>query len=102
MRHLRFFIHCVANHQKIERGRFGGKKSHNAEKLKGGPFGIFQHTFCRKTPKNEVGPFRGIFRKKYNNAKNWKGDPLDSSMYVTRKKIKTFLVKFRGPTGTIL
>ena len=28
------------------------KKSHNAEKLKGGPFGIFQHPFCRKTPKN--------------------------------------------------
>ena len=29
----------------------GALKSHNAEKLKGGPFGIFQHPFCRKTAK---------------------------------------------------
>ena len=28
------------------------KKSHNAEKLKGGPFGVFQHPFCLKTSKN--------------------------------------------------
>ena len=27
------------------------EKTGNAEKLKGGPFGIFQHPFCRKTPK---------------------------------------------------
>ena len=32
------------------------KKSHNAEKLKGGPFGIFQHPFCRKISKIEGGP----------------------------------------------
>ena len=33
-----------------------GKKSHNAEKkLKGGPFGIFQHPFCRKTSKKMQG-----------------------------------------------
>ena len=25
------------------------KKSHNDEKLKGGPFEVFQHPFCRKT-----------------------------------------------------
>ena len=36
------------------------------KKLKGGPFGIFQHPFCRKTPKKiEGGPFgKKIFRKK--------------------------------------
>ena len=28
------------------------KKSHNAEKLKGGLFWVFQHPFCRKTAKN--------------------------------------------------
>ena len=27
----------------------GALKSHNAEKLKGGAFGVFQHPFCRKT-----------------------------------------------------
>ena len=30
----------------------GALMSHNAEKLKGGPFGVFQHSFCRKTSKN--------------------------------------------------
>ena len=29
----------------------GALKSHNAEKLKGGPFRVFQHPFCRKTSK---------------------------------------------------
>ena len=34
------------------------KKSHNAEKnWKGGPFGIFQHPFCRKTSKIKGGNF---------------------------------------------
>ena len=27
----------------------GALTSHNAEKLKGGPFEVFQHPFCRKT-----------------------------------------------------
>ena len=36
----------------------GALTSHNAEKLKGGPFGIFQHPFCRKTSKKmQGGPF---------------------------------------------
>ena len=30
----------------------GALTSHNAEKLKGGPFEVFQHPFCRKTWKN--------------------------------------------------
>ena len=35
-----------------------GKKSHSAEKnWKGGPFGVFQHPFCRKTAKKWRGPF---------------------------------------------
>ena len=50
---LTFFIPSVANHQKIEGGPFGEKnekKSQFRKKLKMGPFGIFQHPFCRKTP----------------------------------------------------
>ena len=35
-----------------EKNKFSKKKSHNAEKLKGGPFWVFQHLFCRKTSKN--------------------------------------------------
>ena len=34
------------------KNNFSKKKSHNAKKLKGGPFGVFQHPFCRKTSKN--------------------------------------------------
>ena len=30
-------------------GPSGALKSHNAEKLKEGPFEVFQHPFCRKT-----------------------------------------------------
>ena len=45
-----------------------GKKSHNAEKnWKGGPFGLFQHPFCRKTSKKmQGGPFgeKFFFEKK--------------------------------------
>ena len=33
----------------------GALKSHNAKKLKGGPFEVFQHPFCRKTSKNAGG-----------------------------------------------
>ena len=51
---------------------FFEKKSQDAEKLKGGPFGIFQHPFCRKTPKKlKGGPFgEFFFRKKSHRAKN--------------------------------
>ena len=46
----------------VEGGPFGKKtnfqkKSHNAEKQKGGPFGVFQHPFCRKTAKQLKGDF---------------------------------------------
>ena len=42
------------------------------KKLKGGPFGIFQHPFCRKTQKNEGGTLWGnfFFEKKSHRAEN--------------------------------
>ena len=61
---LRFFnIHSVAKHEKIEENKnfhFREKTSQCRKKLKGGPFGIFQHPFCRKkksqsAEKNERG-----------------------------------------------
>ena len=41
------------------------------KKLKGGSFGIFQHSFCRKIPKKlKGGPFgeKFFFEKKSHNA----------------------------------
>ena len=45
------------------------------KKLKGGTLWIFQHPFCRKTPKNEGGRFGEFFfekkvsqRRKYSKA----------------------------------
>ena len=60
-----------------------GKKSHNAEKkLKGGPFGVFQHPFCRKTSKKmQGGPFgeNFFFEKKVSQCrKNERGESLVS------------------------
>ena len=40
------------------------------KKLEGGPFGIFQHPFCRKTPKNERGPFGEFFSEVSQCRKN--------------------------------
>ena len=42
------------------------------KKLKGGPFGILQHPFCRKTPKKQKGgPFgEFFFPKKSHRAEN--------------------------------
>ena len=60
-----------------------GKKSHNAEKnWKGGPFGIFQHPFCRKTSKKCRGTLWGknfFSEKKSRSAeKNERGESLVS------------------------
>ena len=54
------------------------EKSHNAEKLKGGPFGIFKHPFCCKISKKLKGdPLeRKKLEKSLTMPKNWKGDPL--------------------------
>ena len=57
----------------------GALKSHNAEKLKGGPFGVFQHPFCRKTSK-KIERGKILFSEKNLSAeKNCKGDPLGFS-----------------------
>ena len=58
-----------------------GKKSHNAEKnWKEGPFGIFQHPFCRKTSKKIQGDPLGknFFSKKKSRSveKNERGESL--------------------------
>ena len=56
----------------------GALKSHNAEKLKGGPFGVFQHPFCRKTSKKLKGE-KFLFSEKIfifsQCRKKTKGDP---------------------------
>ena len=82
------------------------KKSHSAEKnWKGGPFGIFQHPFCRKTAKKlKGGPFeeKKIPGKKSRSAeKNWKGGPFGLPGYgmVRGKTGKTFLVQFARPNS---
>ena len=46
------------NEKKIE-------KFHNAKKMKGGPFGLFQHPFCRKISKIE-----GSFGEKFFSTKS--------------------------------
>ena len=51
------------------------KVSQCRKNWKGGPFGIFQHPFCCKTPKNlQGGPFRGGFflKKVAQCRKNFK------------------------------
>ena len=83
---LRFFnIHSVAKHEKIEGGPFGGKIPKKSltvpKKTKGGPFGIFQHPFCRKTAKTlKGGPFGEKNSEKSLGVpkKMGRGDPLVS------------------------
>ena len=60
---------------------FSGKISQCRKKLKGGPFGIFQHPFCRKTSKKRKGDPLGKFFSKKSLAvpkKNERWDPLVS------------------------
>ena len=98
-----FNVHSVAKHQKIKRGKIFifGKKSHSAEKnCKGGPFGIFQHPFWRKTAKKlKEGPFgEKKFRKKVSQCrKTMKGGTLCSRpvWYVTRKNRKNLFGSVR-------
>ena len=62
-----------------------GTKSHNGEKkLKGGPFGIFQHPICRKTSKKCRGTLWGkIFFSKKSLAvpKKMKGGAFGLARY---------------------
>ena len=83
----------------------GALKSHNAEKLKGGSFGVFKHPFCRKTSKNwngekfsfleknlsaekncKEGPF-GIFQHPFcrKTAKNWRWDRSGKNFFTEKK-----------------
>ena len=49
----------LQNIKKLKRGNFlfSGKNLTVPKKLKGGPFGVFQHLFCRKTKKIKGGTF---------------------------------------------
>ena len=80
-----FNLHSVAKHQKSEGENFflifGKNLTRPKKNRKEGPFGIFQHPFCRKTAKKMKGDPLGkkFFRKKSCSAeKNWQGDPLVS------------------------
>ena len=54
----------------------GALTSHNAEKLKGGPFEVFQHPFGRKTWKNwRKQKFSFSGKNLTMPKKNWKGGP---------------------------
>ena len=62
-------MHSVGIHEKIEENKnfhFREKISQCRKKLKGGPFGIFQHPFCRKTSKKMQGDplAKNFFSKK--------------------------------------
>ena len=64
---------------------------------KGGGFGMFQHPFCRKTPKNEGDPL-GIFPRKVSQCrKKLKEGTLWSRpvLYVTRKNRKNLFGSVR-------
>ena len=72
---LSTFLSQVVEGRTLWREKKIEKKSHNAAKLKGGPFGVFQHPFCRKTSINWRGNF--YFRKKTHSAeKKLKGGTL--------------------------
>ena len=84
----------------------GALTSHNAEKLKEWPFGIFQHPFCRKTSKKCRGTLWGKKNPKKmsrNAEKNWKGGLFGLARYgILRGKTgKTILVQFARPNGAI-
>ena len=60
------------------------------KKLKGGPFGIFQHPFCRKTKKKLKGDLLGnfFFEKKSHRAENTLREyPLDPLSFLDNVKI---------------
>ena len=97
---MRFFnIHSVAKHEKIEENKnfhFREKISQCRKKLKGGgPFGIFQHPFCRKTSKKCRGT---LWWKKIRKKclavpkKTERGDPLVSPGMAcyAEKQVKPF------------
>ena len=69
-----------------------------------GPFGIFQHPFCRKASKNWRGTLWEIFfRKKSQCRKILEGEPFSLSRYgmLRGKRGKTFLVQFGRSNDSI-
>ena len=98
-----FNIHSVVKQQRTEEGKFSicGKKSHSAEKkLKGGPFGIFHHPFCRKTAKK----LKGDPLRKKNSGKKSLAVPkkIGRGYGMLRGKTgKTVLVQFARPISAI-
>ena len=62
----------------MEKQQIIEKKSHNAEKVKGGPFGIFKHPICCKILKKlKGGPYgEKKILEKSQCRKTEKGDPL--------------------------
>ena len=73
------------------------------KKLKGGPFGIFQHPSVAKHQKIEGGPSGNFCSKKISEPKNWKG-PFSLSRYcmLRGKRGKTSLIQFAGPIDVIV
>ena len=75
------------------------------KKIGNGPFGIFQHPFCRKTAKKIEGDPLGKknSEKKSRIAKKVeRGDPLVSpGMVWYAEKQEIFLVQFARPNGAI-
>ena len=71
----------VLKYSLLQHPKFSFEESLTMPKnMKGGPFGIFQHPFCRKTPKNEGGSSGDFFPKKVSQCrKKLKGGPLVSS-----------------------
>ena len=79
---------------------FGKNLSMPKKTERGGPFGIFQHPFCRKTSKKmQGGPFgeKIFFEKKSRSAKKMKGGSLWSRpvWYVTRENRKNLFGSVR-------
>ena len=101
---------CVVKYQRnwrgdpLKRKKFKKfrKKVSMPKNWKGGPLGVFQHPFCRKTSKNWRENIH--FRKKNLSAeKKLKGGPFGLVRYgmLRGKTGKTFLVQFAKPNGAI-
>ena len=62
---------------RVARRGWRAKVSQCQQTERGGPFGIFQHPFCRKTSKNAGGTLWGKFfsKQKSRSAKKMKGGP---------------------------
>ena len=106
-----FNIHCCKTSKNWTVKKFGEKKFPKKftmpKKLKGVPFGNFQHPFCRKTSKNWRGTLWGKnfgARKKVTMPKKTKrGDSLvfPGMVCYAEKEKKTFLVQFDRPNAIL-